>query len=99
MGASGACAHEMCEAHTVSEFEDSVGEDRFTLCPYHARYQVKAGESMPDYFARIKRDQPVFLATGRLANDALDPKLQRAHAENVNPSSTVLKSAETREKF
>jgi hypothetical protein len=53
IGKSGVCGRNICEQHSVPEFEDGRKED-FTLCKDHARYQHKAGETIRDYFARME---------------------------------------------
>jgi hypothetical protein len=49
------CRREVCEEHSVPEFESGRRSD-FTLCKDHAHLQHKRNESTLEYFARIERE-------------------------------------------
>jgi len=47
------CYREVCNEHVVPEFEGGKRED-FALCPEHAKYQHKTGETILEWAARVK---------------------------------------------
>lgn len=51
----GVCGREICEEHSVPEFEEGSRRD-FTLCKNHARLQHRRGEPIREYFARMERE-------------------------------------------
>jgi len=52
------CTREVCQQHVVPEFDDGQPED-FALCPEHAKYQHRSGETIQEWATRVYEKSPV----------------------------------------